>query len=1230
MHLWWNSWGRRVAVIAGVLFSGVMLFLLFCFYTPPGHAVVASLVESLSGGRVAIRGLSGALPNHLQAGHLELRDAQGTWLVADGVQLDWHLLPAISGHIKVERLRADHVTVLRRQIPAATATPSTATVDINDLAISRIELKPAVLGRPGVLTASGSLNYVSRHDVAANLTIQRLDGDGHYGVYAAITHDIVQGWITVSESGAGLAGGVIGMPDLGPVSLELRAGATGNTNTLRFKFVADLLDVFGGGTFNLAAEQADIDFSAVAPEMHPNKQLSWSTISAKGHFHGSFSAPDISADFRIAGLVSNGTRIAMLTALVQGAGGKAYLQAVANGLTMPDEKTGVFANAPLQLTADADLQAPSRPVRFIVHHPLLQMSGNSTIHTPLEGQVKLSLPSLAGITPLTGIKLNGNAVLTLAFKRVAADTNLNAQGTIVAQGDSRAAKLLGTTKFDAAGKLGVAGDIALRATLKGSVLKAEIAGSQQDGRQSFTGEGTLSDLSRVAPTLGGTLSLRGSLIGPQNDGKLTVTGTAAAAPRGMARQNVAISAEASGLPKLKAANVQLSGRFSGAPVDLNADITRSGAGTLNIALKRASWRSLRAQADLTIAGGNPQGSVRLDVGRLADFSPLVGAPLSGSLNAHTDFQPANAIVHATALNIASGETQIGRVEVNGTVANPFTNPVLALTINFPQLATSQVSGSASVRLSGRPQALSAHLNTALTTTDGQSFTVAMETLADTAARHVTIPHFQGVWRDQTVTLAAPASIDYANGLKFAATFVEGKAVQVSLDGAVPANPRQPMNVHATGTADLAVIGSGLASVGQSIRGKIAVDVTVTGSAAKPIVSGRGTLTGGQIRDFTRGLTLTNVEAEADAQGTAIRLTKFTASAGPGTITGSGTVDVSAPGMPVDMSFKASNARPVTSDLLTANMDADLSLKGHLSGGMTLQGQVNVRQGNINIPEKFPADVATLNVRRSHTAPPPPPATTRIALDLTVSSRGQIFVRGRGLEAEFEGDLKINGTTGAPQVSGALDMRRGTLSLAGANLVFQSGKISFNGQALRQRLDPSLDLVAQSQANGITATLKITGTASQPRIELSSSPQLPQDEVLAQLLFQQSAKSLSAMQLASVAQAAATLSGGGGGFDPVGTMRKSLGLDRLAVGSSEDSSSGSSSTTIEAGKYVLRNVYIGAKQDLSGGTRALVQVDITKHLKAQVQVNTGPRAAATTSTPLQDNGDSIGLSYQFEY
>jgi translocation and assembly module TamB len=440
-----------------------------------------------------------------------------------------------------------------------------------------------------------------------------------------------------------------------------------------------------------------------------------------------------------------------------------------------------------------------------------------------------------------------------------------------------------------------------------------------------------------------------------------------------------------------------------------------------------------------------------------------------------------------------------------------------------------------------------------------------------------------------------------------------------------------MDVRADGTADLAVVGSGFSSIGQTMRGKLVGNLHVTGSSTKPTVQGLITVSEGQIQDYTRGLNLSEIEAVAEASGSMIRLTKLTAKAGSGSITGSGTIDVSAPGMPVNIAFKADNARPVTSDIFTATMDADLKLEGKVKDALRLSGRVRIGDGTINIPEKFPREVATLNVRHSNVPyqPSPPAPSSQIELDVTVVSPGQIFVRGRGLEAEFQGGLKVAGTIGSPQVNGGLTLRRGTFSVAGTTLTFQSGRISFNGQALHNRLDPSLDLVAQSQGNGVTATLKISGTASQPRIELSSSPQLPQDEILSQLLFQQSAKSLSATQLASVAQAAASLSGGNG-FDPVGIMRKSLGLDRLAVGSSQETAGGTSSTTIEAGKYVLRNVYIGARQDLSGGTRALVQVDVLRNLKAQAQVNTGSHAATNTSTPLQDNGDNIGLSYQFEY
>ena len=44
----------------------------------------------------------------------------------------------------------------------------------------------------------------------------------------------------------------------------------------------------------------------------------------------------------------------------------------------------------------------------------------------------------------------------------------------------------------------------------------------------------------------------------------------------------------------------------------------------------------------------------------------------------------------------------------------------------------------------------------------------------------------------------------------------------------------------------------------------------------------------------------------------------------------------------------------------------------------------------------------------------------------------------------------------------------------------------------------------------------------------------------------------------------------------------------------------------------------------------VQVDLTRHLKAQATVSTGTNATATKGNAAQDNGSSAGLSYEFEY
>jgi translocation and assembly module TamB len=402
----------------------------------------------------------------------------------------------------------------------------------------------------------------------------------------------------------------------------------------------------------------------------------------------------------------------------------------------------------------------------------------------------------------------------------------------------------------------------------------------------------------------------------------------------------------------------------------------------------------------------------------------------------------------------------------------------------------------------------------------------------------------------------------------------------------------------------------------------------TGSMTAPRLAGTASLTGAEFQDYSQGLRLHDIAAEIRADGTLLRIERFQAVAGPGTVSGTGTVDTGQPGWPVTMTISANNARPIASDMVTASLSGDLKLTGRLRQAMIVAGKLTVPRAEINIPDSFPPEVRTLNVRRRGEKPPPPaPATTSLALDLSVSTTGPVIVRGHGIDADLGGTLQLTGSTGAPQIGGGFEMRRGTLTVAGQVLDFTTGKVSFDGSALHNRLDPTLNFVAQTASGGVTATLTVSGYASSPKIALSSSPQLPQDEVLAHLLFQQSAKQLTPLQLAQIAQALTALSGISNGFDPVASIRGGLGLDRLAVSGGSGVTTG---TTVEAGKYVSHNIYVGARQGLSGGTQAQVQVDLTRTLKAQATISTGTSATATQGSASQDNGSSIGLSYQFEY
>ena len=459
----------------------------------------------------------------------------------------------------------------------------------------------------------------------------------------------------------------------------------------------------------------------------------------------------------------------------------------------------------------------------------------------------------------------------------------------------------------------------------------------------------------------------------------------------------------------------------------------------------------------------------------------------------------------------------------------------------------------------------------------------------------------------------------------------GPKLHFAVAGKAPLQTAATLGVHASGAIDLSLLDPILNAGGRRAAGMISLNADVSGTTAAPRIDGTVTLAQGEIQDFTQGVRLTSINARLTEAGDTLQVQNFSAKAGPGTLSLTGSVGVLAPGIPTDLHFVASNARPLASDLLTAYLDADLSVKGQATGILQAGGKIFVRKAEINIPNGLPPSVATLNVHRAGYKPPPPaPAAppSIINLAITVDAPNNIFVRGHGLDSELGGKLQIAGTATEPQISGGFQMRRGDISVAGTTLTFSKGEVSFDGTSVTGKIDPTLNFIADSTSGSVTATLTVGGYADAPKITLSSVPDLPQDEVLAHLLFGVSVKDLSAIQIAEIASALAELSGvTGGGGDPLAAVRKGLGLDRLSVGSGSGTGTGAS---VEAGRYVARGVYVGAKQATSGGgTAAEVQIDLTKRLKATAQLATGG-GSVQGATPDNDPGSTIGLSYQFEY
>ncbi len=402
---------------------------------------------------------------------------------------------------------------------------------------------------------------------------------------------------------------------------------------------------------------------------------------------------------------------------------------------------------------------------------------------------------------------------------------------------------------------------------------------------------------------------------------------------------------------------------------------------------------------------------------------------------------------------------------------------------------------------------------------------------------------------------------------------------------------------------------------QVLRGQIDADIRAGGTLNRPTLTGGFSVAEGAYEHGETGLRLADITAKGVFDQRSARITSFSANDGDGgALTAEGTIDWE-DGLDGGVEFAASNLRALRRDDRSAIVSGE--------GAVTLDeeaihvsGDLTVNQARFSIEQTAGESIPTLpSIRRINFPDREDETTTResspwgrpVQLDLHVEAPRRVFVFGRGLDTEWAVDLDITGVVANPEVEGTATLIRGDLDLAGRRFAFDTGAISLAGPISSARIDIS----AERQAEDIDARVRLTGSLTEPEFVLESTPSLPQDEILARVLFGRSAAELSAFEAAQLAAGLTQLAGGQAGFDPAGLVRDAIGVDRVAIGAS------GGAATLSAGKYIADDVYLQVGAGGKGGVAAEVEWE--------------PRENLSIISSAQGNGDTkITVRWKNDY
>jgi translocation-and-assembly-module (TAM) inner membrane subunit TamB-like protein len=285
---------------------------------------------------------------------------------------------------------------------------------------------------------------------------------------------------------------------------------------------------------------------------------------------------------------------------------------------------------------------------------------------------------------------------------------------------------------------------------------------------------------------------------------------------------------------------------------------------------------------------------------------------------------------------------------------------------------------------------------------------------------------------------------------------------------------------------------------EQLDGQLGLDVDVSGTIGRPVLSGAGDMTVNVAR-FTNATlpALRNFNVRLTFARDALTLDRFGGEVAGGPFRMSGRVTFPKLTEPtLDLQLKADSVLVARNDTLTARTDADLKVAGPFAAA-TVAG--NVALTNSHILKNI--DLIPIGLP-GRPAPQPPSARPEFSVasppfrdwkfDVAIKTKDPVLIRGNLATGGATSDLKLTGTGLHPQLQGTVQMQNVEATLPFSRLDVTQGLLTFQPN---DPMNPKISLQGTSVIRDYTVRVYVYGTVLSPEAIFTSEPPLAQEEII---------------------------------------------------------------------------------------------------------------------------------------